>query len=120
MSTRFRPDVRLRRRPEFLAVQQDGRRVSGRFVTVLARPNAVAHDRLGVIASRKVGGAVIRNRAKRRLRDVFRRQQPDAPVAGLTALDIVVVARRETSAAPMPALEHDVTAAIAKLRARCQ
>lgn len=94
--------------------------MSGRFVTVLARPGAGAHDRLGIIASRKVGGAVIRNRAKRRLRDVFRRQQPEAAPAGQLALDIVVVARRETSEAPMPALEQDVTSAIAKLRARCQ
>lgn len=94
--------------------------MSGRFVTVLARPGAAAHDRLGIIASRKVGGAVIRNRAKRRVRDVFRRQAPDAPPAPFTPLDIVVVARRETSEAPMPALEQDLIAAIARLRARCQ
>lgn len=120
MSSRFRPAVRLRRRTEFTAVQQGGRRVSGRFVTVLARPNAIAHDRLGIIASRKVGGAVIRNRAKRRLRDVFRRQQPDVPAASLLPLDIVIIARRETSEAPMPALEQDVTSAISKLRGRRQ
>lgn len=93
--------------------------MSGRFMTVLARPSGGAHDRLGIIASRKVGGAVIRNRAKRRVRDVFRRHQPDAPASGFVPLDIVVVARRETSAAPMPALEQDLIAAIAKLRARC-
>ena len=72
MSSRFRPAVRLTSRVEFRAVQQRGRRVAARYVTLLGRPNDRGCDRLGIIASREVGGAVVRNRAKRRLREMFR------------------------------------------------
>ena len=45
--------------------------------------------RLGVVASRRVGGAIRRNRAKRRLREVFRRNEPREAVAA----DVVLIAR---------------------------
>ena len=70
---KFSAASRLRSRHEFTAVQERGRRVAARYVTLLGLPNALDRDRLGVVASRKVGGAVVRNRAKRRLRELFRR-----------------------------------------------
>jgi len=116
MSVLFPKSVRLRSRAEFDAVQQGGRRVSARFVTLVGRPNARSADRLGIIASRKIGGAVIRNRAKRRLRDLFRKQEPDrAAERGLSALDVVVIARREISEATPAALEADFTRAMDRL-----
>lgn len=45
--------------------------------------------RFGVVASRRVGGAIRRNRAKRRLREVFRRNEPREAVAA----DVVLIAR---------------------------
>ena len=114
-SQRFGRESRLRRRVEFTAVQNGGRRVSGRYLTLLGRPNALTNDRLGVVASRKVGGAVVRNRAKRRLRDVFRRR-PSADAGLHPAWDLVAIAKSELAGAPFPLVETEFLAALRKLR----
>jgi ribonuclease P protein component len=116
VSLRFNTAVRLRSRQQFTAVQENGRRVAARYVTLLGRPNTLAHDRFGVIASRKIGGAVVRNRAKRRLREVFRRGQPLAVREGDRTLDVVAIARRELLDAPFAALEADFHNALRRLR----
>jgi len=117
MSLTFPRERRLRSRGEFDRVQQGGRRVSTKFLTLVGRPNALDRDRLGIIASRRVGGAVIRNRAKRRLREVFRRQQPDQAAArGDRPMDLVAIARSALVDAPFPAVEADFCAALRKLR----
>ena len=112
MTEAFRPSARLRHRGEFMVVQGRGRRVSGRYLTLLGHPNRVGHDRLGIIASKRVGGAVARNRAKRRLREVFRR----APEAAAPALDLVAIARTDLVNAPFTAVAADFQAALGKLR----
>ena len=73
MSEAFRSAARLRSRGEFVAVQKSGRRVAGRFLTLLAQPNDHGCDRVGILAARRVGNAVVRTRAKRRVREIFRR-----------------------------------------------
>ena len=109
--------ARLRSRHEFTAVQQDGRRVAARYVTLLGKPNTLERDRLGIIASRRLGGAVVRNRAKRRLREVFRRGlSPGAQRPGDRTLDVVAIARRELLDAPFAALEADFQTALRRLR----
>lgn len=116
MSFRFPRDVRLRTRMEFVAVQERGRRVATRFVTLLGLPNDRGRDRLGLIASRRLGGAVTRNRAKRRLRELFRLEEPDIVAEGQRALDIVAIPRRELADAPFDQLRADFRAALRKLR----
>jgi ribonuclease P protein component len=122
MSLRFGPDVRLRSRREYLAVQQGGRRISTRFLTVLVLPNTLGRDRLGIVASRKIGGAVVRNRAKRRLRELFRHHDPSrsAFTQGRRGLDLVVIAKREVPGAESEALRADFGAALSRLGARAR
>lgn len=122
MSLRLGPRVRLRTRREFTLVQEQGRRVAAKYMTVLALPNSLDHDRLGIIASRRLGNAVARNRAKRRIRELFRHQHPDeAALRGCRPLDLVVIARRELGTAPFAAVAADFTGALARLdRARRQ
>lgn len=105
MSNSFQAGDRVRRRAEFVRVQQQGRRVSGRFVTLLILANDCTAPRLGLIASRKLGPAVSRNRAKRRLRDLFRRHR--GVLGHGAALDIVAIPRRELIAAPFADVEAD-------------
>lgn len=120
MSLRLGPRVRLRARGEFTLVQKQGRRVATTYMTVLALPNSLDCDRLGIIASRRLGGAVTRNQAKRRLREIFRHQHPDTIAArGLRSLDLVVIPRRELVTAPYAVVESDFIGALGRLdRAR--
>jgi ribonuclease P protein component len=86
---RFRPRQRLRTAADFDAVFKRGARLDGRLFLLLAAPNGRAFDRLGLAVSRRIGGAVERNRARRLLREGFRRLER----AGSPGLDLVVVAR---------------------------
>lgn len=113
MSVRFGPAVRLRSRHEFTAVQERGRRVGARYVTVLGHPNTLGHHRLGLIASRRLGGAVERNRTKRRLREIFRRHVAGGPPA--RGWDVVVIGRTGAAEVPFAALEADFLAAVQRL-----
>jgi ribonuclease P protein component len=86
---RFRPRQRLRTGVEFDAVFKRGVRLDGRLFLLVAAANGRALDRLGLAVSRRVGGAVERNRARRLLREGFRRVER----AGAPGLDLVAVAR---------------------------
>ncbi|HUF46722.1 MAG TPA: ribonuclease P protein component [Vicinamibacterales bacterium] len=116
MSHTFGRGVRLSTRAEYTAVQDAGRRVSGRYLTLLGRSNGLGRDRLGIIASRRVGGAVVRNRAKRRLREIFRREAPEAVRDDRPTVDFVAIARKELAGAPFADVDADVRAAFGKLR----
>jgi ribonuclease P protein component len=105
-SQRFPKNRRVRRRGEFQQVFDRGRRVHGKFVTVLLLPNNLPASRLGIVASRKLGGAVARNRAKRLIREMFRQHVRAGSGPGF---DAVVIPRRELLDAPFPSLIHDFT-----------
>jgi ribonuclease P protein component len=99
--SRFRPHERIRRRPEFQEIYERGARISGRFATIFVLPNQRAVGRLGIAATKKLGGAVVRNRAKRLIREVFRRNKIAA------GFDVVVIPRRELLDATLTVLETD-------------
>jgi len=81
---------RITTEADYRRVFQDGRRLDGRWFVLVALSNGRSWSRLGLAASRRLGGAVVRNRARRRLRELFRRWKPAAE-----ALDIVLVPKRE-------------------------
>jgi ribonuclease P protein component len=97
----FRPAERIRRRAEFQQVYERGTRVQSRYCTLFILPNERTVGRLGIAATRKLGGAVERNRAKRLIREVFRRNKITQ------GLDVVVVPRRELLDASLTVLEAD-------------
>jgi ribonuclease P protein component len=102
----FGRNERIRRRADFERAYAEGERARGRFLTVVVRPTDLPVARLGIAASKKLGGAVRRNRAKRLLREVFRRNKP-AP-----GYDIVVIPRPELLDAELSSLEADYRAAL--------
>ncbi len=91
MPAHFRPRQRLRTRAEFDRVFRRGQRLDGRWFLLIAAANDRPEARLGLVVSRKLGTAVRRNRAKRLLREAFRR----LTLAGREALDVVVLAKAD-------------------------
>ena len=108
-SERFTKAQRVRRRVEFTRVFDHALRTKGRYVTVLIAPNTAGTARLGIVASRKLGDAVRRNRAKRLIREVFRRS---LPLPARQGFDVVVIPRRELFDAPYAKLETDLRSAL--------
>ena len=86
----FRPGERIRAGAAYQRVFRRGIRLDGRLFILIAAQNDVGIHRLGLAVSRKVGGAVERNRAKRLLRESFRQAKPSGPVA----YDLVIVAKK--------------------------
>jgi ribonuclease P protein component len=97
----FRPPEHIRRRADFEQIYEHGAKVTGRFMTLFVRPTQGRHARLGIAATRKIGGAVTRNRAKRLARELFRHHKPPSGV------DLVVVPRREFLDASFVNLERE-------------
>jgi ribonuclease P protein component len=106
------PGERIRRRADFQQVYGQGVRIHGRYSTIFVLPNRQGVARLGIAATKKLGGAVWRNRAKRLIREVFRRNKI------VTGLDIVVVPRRELFEASLIALEADYRSTLERRHGR--
>jgi ribonuclease P protein component len=97
-SQRFRKAEHLRRPSEFKRVYDRRRSASDEWLLVYACENGLPHLRLGCSVSRKVGGAVQRNRLRRLYREAFRLTKCNMPVG----LDLVLIPRQ----AHEPRLEH--------------
>lgn len=114
---RFRPEQHLRSQSDFRRVREQGRRYQCDAFTLWWWQNPDAAEslrRVGVVASTAaVGMAVQRNRAKRRLRVLFRRHQEMLPVGG----DLLLVARRALNRLPFTVLEERFTAICRQLPA---
>lgn len=116
MNAPFVEVERLRVRREFLFVAE-GYAERRRILVVQARrraqPRLTAGE--GFTTTKKIGGSVVRNRARRRLREAARALLPGLGVAGA---DYVFIARQETATAPWPRLLDDMEKALISLRRR--
>ena len=102
-TARFTKGERLRYRQEFLRAQAQGKRFHTRHFGVTLAPMAEDHPRLGLVATRRLGKAVQRNRVKRLLREFFRRHQ-----TGLPAFDLVIMAKKGASALGYHQVEEEL------------
>ena len=103
----------LKRRAEFLRAAREGRKAAGRHLVLQALPRGdEAPPRLGFTATKKIGGAVQRNRAKRRLREAARAMLAQYGVPGS---DYVFIARMGTTERAWDRLLDDVKSTLTRL-----
>ena len=87
---------RLRHSADFERVRTEGRAWRHPLVTMAVAPNALLHNRYGFIASRHLGGAVVRNRVRRLLREGVRQSAPRLK----TGYDLTFIARNDIVGQP--------------------
>ena len=102
----MRREQRLRHRKDFAAAYRQGRTQGNQFLVVRVRPNGTSVTRFGFVAGKAIGGAVVRNRVKRQLREAAR----SIPTAA--GLDIVIGARRSSAAVDYRKLRQALAALI--------
>ena len=83
-------DERLRCRKDFQSLYTRGKAIRGSLMVLIFIPNERAETRRGFVASGKIGGAVVRNRCKRLLREAYRQLRSSV---GLDGLDLILIAR---------------------------
>lgn len=103
---RFPRSFRLHGKADFERVQQTGHRRSLRFLDVWWTENQAGHPRMGLIVPKLQSSAVARNRLRRRLRELWRREL----VGTVPSWDVVVRARRAAYQAPFGVLRDELLA----------
>jgi ribonuclease P protein component len=104
----LRGEIYLKRPADFACVHQQGRYMAGRLVGVKSAPNHLAYARWAIITSKKLGKAVIRNKVKRRLREILRE------IMLKPGQDIIVIARTGATAADYKELRETTSQLLKK------
>ena len=68
----FNLNYKIKKKSEIQYLLRNSNRVSQDFFTIVFKVNSLKNDRLGVLVSRKVGNAIVRNKIKRIFREIFR------------------------------------------------
>jgi ribonuclease P protein component len=90
-------------RREFLQAQASGRRLQTPHFGVCLAPGVAGRLRLGVVATRRLGKAVRRNRVKRLLREFFRRHKTELPLK-----DVIIMAKKGAAALSFQQVEEEL------------
>ncbi len=102
----FPKTARLRKRADYVQLASDQHKTTVRGFLVVWRENNLQTARLGITASKKIGCAVVRNRVKRFLREFFRHNR-----FGIAAVDVNVIARRESARMTYPEIVQELSKA---------
>ena len=104
----FPRQYRIVRSSDYRAIYSSGLKVNSERFVLFGRENNLDHHRLGITVSRKIGGAVVRNRVKRLFREIFRKSSSDLP----NHCDLVVNAKRACAAAPYGSLREEFVGSV--------
>ena len=91
----------LKKPIDFARLHHEGRRLGGRVLSTKSLPNGLAYGRWGIVVSKKLGKSVVRNRIKRRIREVLRQAKVKA------GIDIIIIARAGAAAADYNELKQE-------------
>ncbi len=110
-SERLSRRERIAKRREFLAVYDKGKKIHSRSFVLYAMSNGLSWHRLGITVSRKIGKATVRNKVKRRLREIYRRNKPTSA----SPMDLVINARKKVEEVDFAALRDEFVTALRRL-----
>ncbi|HZR19179.1 MAG TPA: ribonuclease P protein component [Verrucomicrobiae bacterium] len=111
--TRFRfcRSARIKQGRDFTRLRQEGARLTnGCLVANWLKLSPNAHSRLGVITSSRIGGAVVRNRARRLMRESFRLHQHEL----VHPVDLILIARQSIAGKALVDVEKDLLTSLRK------
>jgi ribonuclease P protein component len=111
MAESLAPRERIRKKKEFSVLYKKGCRYKSKYFSLIGLSNALTYSRVGVVASRKVGDAVARNKAKRWMRELFRRNKDLFP----QPVDVLIVATAAMKEASWAELREDYLQAAGKI-----
>jgi ribonuclease P protein component len=105
LDSRFPSDVKIRKSSEFKEVFEKGKRLYTEHFTILYNPNSLGFPRLGlVVGKRNYGNAVRRNRVKRIIREVFRKNK-----SLFDSLDVLILPRKNSETLTYRKAEEEIT-----------
>ena len=102
----------LKKNHEFKRLYNKGKSAASQCVVIYFRRNGRAENRLGVTVSTKLGGAVQRNRVRRRLKEIYRLNEEKISLG----FDIIIVARARSRFAGYGELESSVISTFRRLK----
>jgi ribonuclease P protein component len=108
MKESLSPQERIRKREDFLFLYKKGNRYRGKYFSLIYLSNNFSFSRIAVVASKKIGNAVARNKIKRWMRDLFRRNKELLK----SPFDIIIVAKKEIQNATWSTLKEEYIATI--------
>lgn len=103
---------RINQNRDFRRIYTRGKRWAGRYCILFITENEFQHNRIAIVCSKKVGNAVTRNKARRRLKEIIRLHRGTWPATD--SRDLVIVARAGIKAAHYRAIEKDLLALLRK------
>ena len=103
---------RINQGKEYRFIYKNGLKIIGRYMIVFLRESQLNKNRFGIVTSKKIGNAVIRNRAKRQIREVIRKNWNELQ----PGYDIVVVSRYNIKEANFALIEKDFLRLMRKAR----
>ena len=105
--------TRLAKRREFLRVYETGRKLFSRYCVLFFAANGLAHSRIGITATKKLGKANVRNRLKRWTREIYRREREPLRLDE-RSLDFVVNMKPNAAMATFSDFRADLLRVIAR------
>ncbi|MFP4081964.1 MAG: ribonuclease P protein component [Candidatus Aminicenantes bacterium] len=111
MDEKFSPQQRIRKKKDFLFLYRKGKRYRGKYFSLIYLANNLSSSRIAIVASKKVGNAVKRNKIKRWMRELFRRNKNllNKP------MDIVIIPKKDIADLSWSALQKEYLEAIAHI-----
>lgn len=102
----------LRNNSDFAAIYRRGKSIGDRFVVVFLKKNNLDYNRLAFLASKKVGNSVQRNRARRLMKESFRKMN----ITDINGHDIIFVARNTINDKKCDEVKRSMESAIRRSR----